>query len=231
MEILPNVEIRNLGLFIDKKVLVISDLHIGFEEYLNKKGVLVPLNQFKDLYVQIKELMKLEPEIVVINGDLKHEFGEISNQEWRDTLKIIDLISQNAKEIILVKGNHDTILGPIARKRSIEIVESFRYKDILFVHGDKEIETDAGTRVIGHIHPSVFLKEGNRVERYKCFLKGQYKGKNLIVMPAFSLLREGTDVITSEFSSPYINDLKDFEVFVVGDKVYYFGDVSNLSDS
>ena len=37
-----------------------------------------------------------KPEQVIINGDLKHEFGTISDQEWRDVLKIFDLILGNS---------------------------------------------------------------------------------------------------------------------------------------
>jgi len=32
----------------------------------------------------------VKPEIVIINGDLKHEFGRISRQEWNDVVKIIE---------------------------------------------------------------------------------------------------------------------------------------------
>ncbi len=46
MQILPNIEIKNLSLLINKEILVISDLHIGREEALNQKGILIKLNQF-----------------------------------------------------------------------------------------------------------------------------------------------------------------------------------------
>ena len=228
MNILPNIEIKGLSLFIDNKVLVIADLHIGVEEKMQKQGILIPLFQFNDLYKQIKELLKLKPEVIIINGDLKQEFGKISDQEWRDTLKILDLLTSNCKKVILVKGNHDTILGPIAKKRNVEILDKYRYKDILFIHGNKKIETDAKTIIIGHIHPSVGLKEGRRIERYKCFMKGKYNDKNLIVLPAFSKLREGIDILNQEFISPYIQEINDFEIFVVGDKIYNFGKAKDI---
>ena len=228
MNILPNIEIKNLSLFIDKKILVIADLHIGVEEKMQKQGILIPLFQFKDLYKQIKELLKSKSEIIIINGDLKQEFGKISNQEWRDTLKILDLLTSNCKNVILIKGNHDTILGPIAKKRNVEVLDQYRYKNILFIHGNKKVETDAQTIIIGHIHPSVGLKEGRRIERYKCFMKGKYKNKDLIVLPAFSKLKEGMDILNQEFISPYIQEVNDFEIFVVGDKIYNFGKVKNI---
>lgn len=230
MEIMDGIEIKGLALLIEKEILVISDIHVGVEEQIRSEGIIVPINQFRDVFLGIKELMKLKPRIVVINGDLKQEFGKISNQEWRDTLKIIDLISQNCGKTILIKGNHDKTLGPIARKRNIEIVEKYFYKDIVFVHGDKEINVeDAKTIIIGHVHPSLVLRERGRIERYKCFMKGRYKNKNLIVMPAFSLIKNGMDILSQEFKSPYVKNLRSFDIFAVGDKVYPFGKVKDIS--
>ena len=90
-----NVEIVNLGLYFDN-TLVISDIHIGYEEALNKRGILIPRFQFKDI---IKGFDKLFDELkgrkigrIIINGDLKHEFSRISETEWRHTLRLLDYL-------------------------------------------------------------------------------------------------------------------------------------------
>ena len=62
--------------------------------------------------------------------------------------------------------------------------------ETLVLHGDsllfrKELKK-AKRIVIGHEHPAVSLKEGPRGEQFKCFLKGKYKGRNLIVQPSFN---------------------------------------------
>ena len=126
MNIAEGIKIVDLALFFEKeKALILSDIHIGYEEALNKQGILVPRFHFNDLvkrlakiYSQIKK-EKLPVETIIVNGDLKHEFGTISDQEWRETLKFIDLLASKAKNLILLKGNHDTILGPIADKKNI----------------------------------------------------------------------------------------------------------------
>ena len=47
MEIAKGIEIIDLGLYIKKhKLLVFADFHIGYEESLNKQGVLIPRFQF-----------------------------------------------------------------------------------------------------------------------------------------------------------------------------------------
>ena len=128
MNILPNIKILDLALHVDS-TLVIADVHIGYEEALNKQGILVPRTQFSDILKRINGIFnKLKGKKIgriIVNGDLKHEFGTISEQEWRNTLKFLDLLAGHCKEVILIKGNHDNILGPIARKRNIKVLDYF----------------------------------------------------------------------------------------------------------
>jgi len=228
MEILKDIEIVDLALLINKKILIISDLHLGYEEYLRKKGVLIPRFQFKDTKNRLELILKkTKPEIIIITGDLKHEFGTISDQEWKDILKLIDILNEYTKKIILLKGNHDPILKVIAKKRNLKVKQSYKLKDILIIHGDHLVDLNKiKTIIIGHEHPAVMLKRGVRSELYKCFLKGKFKGKNLIVIPSFNSLSIGSDVNKGGLG-PFIKN-KNFEVFVVEDKVYYFGKLKEL---
>ncbi|MBI2656164.1 metallophosphoesterase [Candidatus Woesearchaeota archaeon] len=262
MEILPNKEIVDLALYFDS-ALVIADVHIGYEEALNKQGVLVPRLQFEEMVKRMENIFSIlrdkRIEKIIVNGDLKHEFGTISEQEWRNTLKFLDLLAKHCNEIVLIKGNHDTILGPIAKKRNVKVVENYIVEPImdkhnnektsilkktkkqsknkiLIVHGNripnKEPLKEASTIIIGHEHPAVSLKEGPRVEQYKCFLKGKYKGKNLIVLPSFNSIVEGTDILRDKILSPFLQqDLDNFDVFIVEDKVYKFGKLRGLRKS
>jgi uncharacterized protein len=220
------------GAFLKKeKVLVIADIHVGYEEALNKQGVLIPRFQMADVTAVLERLMRLAPQTVVIDGDLKHEFGDISEQEWRDTLKIVDSLTRKAK-IVLVKGNHDTILGPIAKKRGIEIVSHYSIGSYYICHGH-EIPSDAEfkaakTVIIGHEHPSVTLKKDARTETYKCYLVGKYQKKDLIVLPSLNFVTEGTDILKESLLSPFLSDIARFKVLIVDDKVYDFGLVRNL---
>ncbi len=236
MEILPKIDMVDLALYFDS-ALVIADVHIGYEEALNKKGILVPRTQLGEMAKRLEKIFeKLKNrkiKKIVINGDLKHEFGTISEQEWRNTLKFLDLLAKCCNEIILVKGNHDTILGPIAKKRNVKVMDSVMIGNVLIAHGDKipgkEALKKASTIIIGHEHPAISLKKEPRIETYKCFLKGKYKDKNLIVQPSFNNLVEGTDILKEEILSPFLRqNLDNFEVFVVEDKIYNFGKLKDL---
>ncbi|MBI4451808.1 metallophosphoesterase [Candidatus Woesearchaeota archaeon] len=236
MKILSNMGIIDLALYFDS-TLVIADIHIGYEEVLNRQGILVPRTQFEEMAKRFEKIIKSHKykkiDRIIVNGDLKHEFGTISEQEWRNALKFLDLLAKYCKEIILIKGNHDTILGPIANKRNVKVLGSVVVGKFLITHGDKipdkGLLKKASTIIIGHEHPAISLKEGARVEKYKCFLKGKYKGKNLIVQPSFNTLIEGTDILRDEMLSPFLEqNLDSFEVYAVEDKVYDFGKLGNL---
>ncbi len=236
MEIAKGIEIIDLGLWIKKhKLLVFADFHIGFEEALNKQGFLVPRFQFRDIIQRLEKILaKVKPDTIIINGDVKHEFGRISEQEWRETLKLIEFLAKRCKKLLLTKGNHDKFLGPIAKKRNIKDAQFYEADGILIIHGDK-IPKDLSkykTIIIGHEHPAISIRERGRVEKFKCFLIGKYKRKTLIVLPSFNLVTEGTDITREKTLSPFLKQkLDNFEAYVAADKIYRFGKLKNLKNS
>ena len=257
MNITPDIEMFDLALYT-RATLIIADVHIGYEESLNRQGVLVPRLQFEEMVRRMslifEELKGRIIERIVVNGDLKHEFGTISEQEWRNTLKFMDLLAKHCNEIVLIKGNHDNILGPIAKKRNVKVLDYFivepmnekpnnknplkkikksNKNKILILHGNKIPEKgmlkEVSTIIIGHEHPAVSLRDGPRVEKYKCYLQGKYKGKTLIVQPSFNSIVEGTDLLKDQILSPFLKqNLDNFGVFIVEDKVYKFGKMKGL---
>lgn len=249
-----NVEIRYLqdSLLIDNSILVLGDLHIGYEEHLTKSGIfprvqlkeiIEKLNSiFWDLAMEGKKIKK-----VIILGDLKHEFNQISEAEWSETIKLLDYLDEkiikikvgkkedqnssvndknivnNQKQeerIILIKGNHDNILGPIAKKKEVVLKESYEYEGICFMHGDKlgkgiiDKKCFDGSKILilGHLHPAITLSDDYKREKYKCFLNGKWKingkTKEVYIIPSFSPISIGYDLNSIENSKE--NDKKDF---------------------
>lgn len=115
----------------------------------------------------------------------------------------------------------------------MEVVDYYKINDTYICHGDvipkNKDFTDSKMIIIGHEHPAVSLKEKTKIERYKCFLKGKYKDKILIVQPSFNPLIEGADVLKERMLSPFLKQsLSNFNVLVIADKVYDFGKLKNL---
>jgi uncharacterized protein len=224
--------------FPQEKLLAIADLHMGYEEALNKQGIMVPRRQYKETVENLKILFEEVGKVkeIVICGDLKHEFGSISQQEWQETLMLIDFLLENSEKVILVRGNHDKILGPIAEKRNIEVRDYYVKDGICFVHGDIKIpeilDKKIETIVIGHRHPAIVISDKYKEEKYKCFLVGKWKKKNVIILPSFFPMVEGGDVIGEEDNSLFIpdRDLRKFEVFIVseGNEVLDFGKMRDI---
>jgi putative SbcD/Mre11-related phosphoesterase len=135
-------------------------------------------------------------------------------------------------DIVLVKGNHDLVLSSIVKKRNIKVVDIYKTNGILMIHGHKiqNLEKDVKTIIIGHEHPAISLKEHNRTETYKCFLKGKYEGRDLLVLPSFNFLHPGSNILKEKTLSPYLEQgIKKFEVYIVeNNKVYDFGKVKDL---
>ena len=95
MEILPGIRIVDLGLYLEKhKTLVFSDFHMGYEDTMIGVGALVPKFALKDTMHRLGRIFSTLKgcDAVILNGDLKHEFGRISRQEWKDTLKLLDYL-------------------------------------------------------------------------------------------------------------------------------------------
>ena len=205
-----------------------------YEESLNKQGFIFPRFQYAETIKHLKKILKnLEIKKVVINGDLKHEFGTISETEWRYTLKLLDFLFEHCRKIILIKGNHDKILGPIADKKGLEIRKNYVIGTTMVLHGDKIPQGkkfDSMKRlIIGHEHPAISLHKCGRLEKFKCFLKGNFVKKELIVMPSFNLVTEGTDILQENVLSPFLNQkLAGFHVFIASEGTYHFGTVKDI---
>ncbi|MEM4247622.1 MAG: phosphoesterase, partial [Candidatus Woesearchaeota archaeon] len=71
MQLLKGVETIDLALYLKEQgVLVLSDLHIGFEESLMRQGVLVPRFHYKDIIDRLEQVFsKIKPKGIVLNGD------------------------------------------------------------------------------------------------------------------------------------------------------------------
>ena len=90
---------------IENKILIIADLHIGYEESVIETGIF-PRIQTHDIIASLSKIFdklnkqNIRLDKIIILGDLKHEYGKISEAEWRETLYVLDFISKKSKEII-----------------------------------------------------------------------------------------------------------------------------------
>jgi hypothetical protein len=234
-EISPGIEIADLALWLPKqKVLAVSDFHIGYEEALNMRGILLPRHQFKDTKERLQKIfasLGIKPKKIIITGDLKYEFGTVNRDERFDLIDLLRFLIKNCEKLIVLKGNHDKILGFLQNEK-LKLATKASIGNILLTHGDTIVnDSKAKTIVIGHAHPAIKLSDGIISEKVKCFLRGKYKNKTLIVLPSFNLVTEGSDVLSEKGVSPYVNSAKNLEVWAVPEfnEILHFGKLKNLN--
>jgi len=232
--IIESGEIIDLSLKIGD-YLVLSDLHLGYEQSLNREGLMIPKFQFKKILERLEKITKYSGlEKIIINGDLKHEFGKISWQEQKEVKSFLEYLQDYFSEIVLIKGNHDNFTPYISEKLDIEMRDNISLNNCLILHGHKIPDLNEykePTLVIGHEHPCIGLRNGERLEKIKCFLKGQFKDRELIVIPSFNFISEGSDILHEKLLSPFLNkqSLDNFEVYGVENfEVFPFGTVKNI---
>jgi hypothetical protein len=230
--------------FPEEGILTIGDLHLGYDYMIQQSGVLIPERQIKSIIEDLKKIFEQieknnqKVKKFVFLGDIKHSFS----YSWREKNyfnQILEFLKTKVedKNIILIKGNHDTIDYSFGDR-----LEDYHiHNEVSFIHGHKFLrdafDKNIKVAVMGHIHPAVILseKEGVKKENYKCFLTGNFKGKKIIISPSFLNSIEGAPVNDYEYEyEDYFSiipkkDLMNFEVHVIGeDKVYSFGKVKDL---
>ena len=266
------IEFIGKSLLIDNSILVIGDLHLGYEGSLHKSGILIKTDLYeqtiKDLgeifdYIKNKNYVEKKGRIkkslkssggdnssesdggaverkvvnkVIILGDLKHEFGSILREEWKEILELIDYLKEKTKELIIVKGNHDIFTDKIIKKKELRVVDYYLWEEFAFLHGDRDFREIYGATIkrwiIGHGHPAIVLEEkrGIKKEKYKCFLVGKYRNKEIVILPSFFPLVEGTDVRSYNLGLAWNFEFEEFKVKIVGEElnVFDFGKLERI---
>jgi len=230
--------------FPQEGILAVGDLHLGFEYSLQQSGILVPERQIEEIKEELKTIFeeiknkKFKLKKIVFIGDIKHSFS----YEWKEKnyfKEIMKFLKEYVpeKNIILIKGNHDTIDYSFSDK----LKDYFITKNLAFCHGHKLFPEVFGkninTIVIGHLHPSITLSDKKNIkrEKYKCFLVGKFKNKKIIILPSFLATTEGTTVNSLEYEyQDYFSiipkkNILNFDVFIVGEnETYNFGKIKKL---
>lgn len=222
-----------------ERVLVIGDLHLGYEGSMRAAGVMIPVKLYEKCVKDFNEIIGNVGgyvEKIVILGDVKHEFGGILSDEWKSILNFLCYAQKHCKELVVIEGNHDNILFPILNKMGILSSDYYLWKNFAFFHGDREFEAIKESKiknwVMGHGHPAINLSEGVKRESYKCFLIGKFKGKRIYLVPSFFPIIAGTDPREFELRYAWSFDLDKFDVRVIGDNlnVLSFGKLKEIQN-
>lgn len=181
------------ALIMPEEVMVIADLHLGCEAALESEGLSLPRVQTRKIEGYVRDLIdSVSPSKLIVAGDLKHNFSRNLVQEWEDVSRFVCGLSE-AVEVEVVKGNHDNFLGSILREFGVPLVGETSVGGVRIAHGHSGTPSGRPT-VMGHIHPSVGLRDGpGPGVKDGCFLYSRLL--EMLVLPALSLVAGGLDVV------------------------------------
>ena len=184
----------------DKKSLVITDLHLGFENALSLNNVFLGKNKTVTEITKEIELLidKTKPDSLILLGDVKSGINSITKTEWETVPVFFENITKLI-DTILVPGNHDANIEKlIPNEITLAGSKGIIIDDILLTHGHtmpSENFSQINTIVMGHIHPVFFEKEslinGERVwvsiisDKQKIF-HSKSGELELIILPSFN---------------------------------------------
>jgi len=146
-----------------KKNLVITDLHIGFENSMTSNKIFVGKNS--TINETIQELSKMieseKPDSVILLGDIKSSIKSISRNEWDEIPKFFKEVKEKC-DVILIPGNHDANIQRLVPDNISMISSAGMVEDnMLLTHGHtmpSENFSHVDKIIMGHIHP-VFFQE------------------------------------------------------------------------
>ncbi len=217
------------GLMLEDR-FIIADLHLGLEGVLESRGIAIPSLQVERIISEVEGIVaEFNPEELVVAGDLKHEFSRNLPEEWKDVRKFVERISGEVR-LRVVRGNHDNFLQSILSKYNIDFEDSVKIGEFYVVHGHRD--TDREKLIIGHEHPSIKIRHGGGLYSFRAFLHAVNNEKDVWVIPHFSPVLPGYNVIESGFISPVMSPFspEDVEVYAIEDGVYFMGTLKILSE-
>jgi hypothetical protein len=127
-------------------------------------------------------------------------------------------------DVSIVRGNHDNFLAAILAEYGIELKDYDVVGDFYVVHGHKEVGFDR--LIMGHEHPAIRLRVRGAIYSFPCYL---VVDETKVVLPAFSPLMQGSNILQETFLSPILQNARKIEIYAIeSEEVVYLGTVEKL---
>ena len=157
-----------------RKNLVITDLHIGFENSMESNEIFVgKKSTINETIREVSEMIESEnPDAIILLGDVKSSIKSISRNEWDEVPRFFKEIRERC-DVILIPGNHDANIQRLVPEYISMISSAGMVEDnVLLTHGHtmpSENFSHVDKIVMGHIHP-VFFQEDSIMNGQKVWV-------------------------------------------------------------
>jgi hypothetical protein len=147
-----------------ERVLVVGDLHIGWEVTLARQGIHVPSQTSKMLLRLQGIIMKEHPTRLVMLGDVKHSVTGAELEEWHDVPEFFEKLLAKVPVVQIIIGNHDGNLEPLTPSRVQLLPPSgiALWGEYGLLHGHAWPTPEmlgCETLILGHLHPAITLRD------------------------------------------------------------------------
>jgi putative SbcD/Mre11-related phosphoesterase len=199
--------------FPDTGACAVADVHVGMEAAIQAEGFAMPLDEERELLDRFRGIVqRFGPKVMVLDGDVLHEFHRVRRNTQRSFDRIMLVLLSSVDEVVAIAGSHDKMMEVALTDIEGVRTEQFYFAGgVLFCHGDviptRAADSDVKLIVIGHDHPMLDVE----MKKEPCFLYGKkaWRGKDVLVLPAFNPLCAGTSINrldSRDFLSPFIRE-------------------------
>lgn len=184
----------------EKRSLIISDIHIGFESAMAANKIFLGKNStISQTIREVSDMIDAEgPDTLVLLGDVKSNIHGISSSEWDEVPRFLDAVKAKC-DVVLVPGNHDASIQRLVPDGITMISQTGTVQDnVLLTHGHTvppEEFSHVDGIIMGHLHPVFFQEDsvvnGQRVwvsmrVQKECVFPDRSGQIEIIVMPSFN---------------------------------------------
>ena len=148
----------------EKRVLVVTDLHIGFESKFASNKIFLGKNT--TINETINELESIidstNADSLILLGDVKSSINSISKSEWNEVPMFFEKMNKKI-ETVLIPGNHDANIQKLIPNDTTQVSSGgLVIENILLTHGhtlpSKNL-SHIDKIIMGHVHPVYFEEE------------------------------------------------------------------------
>ena len=168
-----------------ERVVVVADLHLGWEVSLSHQGIHVP-SQVPRLLDRLRKIVnEVHPGRLILLGDVKHAVAKVEMEEWKYVPEFFEGLVEIIPDVQVVPGNHDGNLEPLTPP-SVKISTSegiSLWNTVGLFHGHAWPSPpllSCSHLVMGHLHPVVVFKDplGFRITR-QAWVRARSSGTKL----------------------------------------------------
>lgn len=183
-----------------RRHLVATDIHLGFEDGLVQNKIFVGKNTvMSEMLNEMTSIFETHrPDGIILLGDIKSSIGRISKSEWDDVPKFLKSL-QERTDVTIVPGNHDANIQHLIPD-GVSLIGSsgIVLENTLLTHGHVMPSDNFGhveKIIMGHVHPVFFdeksVLNGQQVwvsikTKKECIFPSRTGSIEVIIVPSFN---------------------------------------------